>query len=272
MHPILVHFGFFDLRSYAVLTAIGVVVSFMFLKTRQRRMGLRGETDYWALVYTLVASGFVGARLVGMIFAGESASTTFWRRLFAVEGNFSVFGLIAGVSAGTYLFSRVHKLPSARSLDYVAFCVPVWLAWGRLGCFLNGCCYGRPSHGRFVCSVTFDDPQAAMPRELLGVPLYPAQLYEAGGCIVLVGFLFVLLERTEKGRNRSGLVCVASFAGYGALRFIVEWFRGDSVPLPGTPLTAAHVFSLALIVGAALLLAGFSRNRRAGEPPSTMTK
>jgi phosphatidylglycerol:prolipoprotein diacylglycerol transferase len=270
MHPILVHVGSLYLRSYTVFAALGVVLSFMFLKTRQKQMGLRGGADYWTLVNTLVASGFVGARLVGMILGEGSASTTIWRRLSSIDGNFSVFGLIAGVSAGAYLYSRLHKLPYVRLLDYIAFIFPVWLAWGRLGCFLNGCCYGRPSGGRLGWSVSFRSLESAVPRELLGVPLHPTQLYEAGGSIVLVGFLYLLLQGTEKARYGSGSVCAGCFAGYGALRFVVEWFRGDSALLPGTPLTVGQVLSLALISVAGAFFALVHRERRMKGSTSTV--
>lgn len=270
MHPILIHVGSLYLRGYAVFAALGVVLSFMILKARQKQMGLRGEADYWALVNALVVSGFVGARLVGIVLGEGTASTTLWRRLSSIDGNFSVFGLIAGVSAGAYLYSRIHKLSFVRLLDYIAFILPVWLAWGRLGCFLNGCCYGRPSGGRLSWSVSFRSLESALPRELLGVPLHPTQLYEAGGSIALVGFLYLVLRGTEKGRYGQGSVCVACFAGYGGLRFVVEWFRGDSALLPGTPLTVGQVFSLALIVAAGAFFVVVCRDRRMKESTSTV--
>lgn len=262
MHPVLVHLGSYSLRSYAVLTALGGGLSFMFLKTREKEMGLVGVADFWVLVNTLMVSGFVGARLLSIVLDGRSVWTSLRSGFFSVNGGFSVFGLLGGVLAGTYFYSRVHKLEFERLLDYVAFLFPLWLVFGRFGCFLNGCCYGCPSRPDLAWAVSFSSQDSATPRDLLGVPLHPTQLYEAAGGAALAGCLYVLLRLVEKGRYARGLIFPWCLAGYGALRFVLEWLRGDSVRLWATHFTIGQALSFALI-----LLAGafFLARRRRSE-------
>jgi phosphatidylglycerol:prolipoprotein diacylglycerol transferase len=99
---------------------------------------------------------------------------------------------------------------------------------------MNGCCFGRVSLHHLPWATIFTDPDAAIPREFLGVPLHPAQLYEAAGDVLLAAFLYVIVLRgIERGRFARGLVCVGYLVGYGMLRFVLEWFRGDTKPYWG---------------------------------------
>ena len=67
MYPVLLKIGVFQLRSYNVFIAAGGILSFYLLKTREKKMGLRGNEDFWLLVNTIIASGFIGARLMYML-------------------------------------------------------------------------------------------------------------------------------------------------------------------------------------------------------------
>jgi phosphatidylglycerol:prolipoprotein diacylglycerol transferase len=118
----------------------------------------------------------------------------------------------------------------------------VWHIFGRLGCFLAGCCHGRPT--TWPWGIAFTDPRSQVFAGWLGVPLHPTQLIEAAGDAVIAFFLYKLFRR-EGG---SGRVAAAFFGLYGLLRFSVEFLRGDTVPLP-IGLTAGQVLSLGLMVG-----------------------
>ena len=247
MHPVLIIIGFFQLRSYSFFIALGGVLSFCFLKMRQKEMGLRGNEDYWLLVNTIVVSGFIGARLVYLLLEVPFSSPHFLRILLTVNNGFSIFGFLAAVLAGVYCYSRILKLDFVRLLDYVCVIIPFWQAIGRVGCFMTGCCFGLPPLHHLPWAVTFTDPGAAVPREFLGVPLHPAQLYEALGDAILAAFLYVVVLRgIEKGRLSRGLVCAVYLAGYGTLRFILEWFRGDTRSLFGV-ITVGQALALGLL-------------------------
>jgi phosphatidylglycerol:prolipoprotein diacylglycerol transferase len=93
-------------------------------------------------------------------------------------------------------------------------------AFGRLGCFFAGCCYGAPCSGP-VC-ITFNDPHSLAP---LGVPLFPTQLMESGGDLIIFGALIFL----RRYKTFDGQLFWLYPLFYSVLRFTVEFFRGDAV-------------------------------------------
>ena len=265
MYPILMRIGSFRLRSYDTFVALGGFFAFLFLKSREDEIGFREEADFWVLVSTIIGSGFIGARLIYMLVSTPAGWEGFWRDALSINNNFTVFGFVGGVSIGTICYSRIHGMQSPRLLDYVCLSIAIWQVFGRLGCFLNGCCFGRPVRADVPWAVTFSDPHSAIPAELLGVRLHAAQLYEAGAVSVLAAILWFTLREIENGRFRRGLVCVGYLSGYGAIRFVNEWFRGDARFVLGTAVTVGQAFSLSLVLSAvALLLIVRSDSRRPG--------
>jgi phosphatidylglycerol:prolipoprotein diacylglycerol transferase len=116
-------------------------------------------------------------------------------------------------------FFRKHKLPGYRMLDVMAITACFVHLFGRIGCFLAGCCYGKPTDS--VLGVTFTDP--ACYAEPLNTPLYPTQLLEAGYI-----FLVMLLLFYRKNKRRFyGQLFLSYLMLYAAGRFILEFFRGD---------------------------------------------
>ena len=117
---------------------------------------------------------------------------------------------------------------------------------------MGGCCFGTPPVHPLAWAVTFTNPDSAVPGELLGVPLHPAQLYEITGNILLAALLYaVILRRIDRRRLPAGLACTGYLAGYGLLRFILEWFRADAQPLRGG-ISAGQWLALGLLPLSAL--------------------
>lgn len=248
MHPILVELGAFRLYSYGVLIAVGGALSCRFWLSRRERMGLKKEDDFWLMVNALLVGGFAGGRLLYLLEYTTLFSADFWDTLVSFSKGFSVMGAFVGVSAALWWFSRRVKAPFLTLLDYVCAAAPVWHAFGRLGCFMAGCCFGRPTD--LPWGVTFTDPRSMVDAGLLGHPIHPTQLYEVVGDLVIAAALcWLVLPAVEKRRQPSGTVAVSYFIGYSVLRFIVEFFRGDTVAVGR--LTAAQGFSLLFIAAAA---------------------
>lgn len=262
MCPTLLHLGAFELRSYAFFIALGGILSFLFLKTRERAMGLERADEFWMLVNTVLFSGFIGARAASLLFQLPLGAHEFRSALFAVNRGFSVFGFIAGILGGVYLFCRVFRRDFTRIFDYICCIIPLWQVFGRLGCFFRGCCYGIPARAGTPWALSFNNPDSAVPAALLGVPLHPAQLYEAAGDALLAVILYFILLRVEKGRLPGGSVCAGYCAGYGLIRFVCELFRAGNHPFNGLPVTSGQILSLILMLaGGALFLA--ARRRKA---------
>ena len=116
-------------------------------------------------------------------------------------------------------YVRKHRLPVWTTGDLAAPGIALGYAVGRMGCFFAGCCYGSPCSGD-LC-ITFSDTHSLAP---LGVALYPTQLFEAGGELVN----FVILFTLYRVRKFDGQIFWLYPVLYSILRFVVEFFRGDT--------------------------------------------
>jgi phosphatidylglycerol:prolipoprotein diacylglycerol transferase len=118
---------------------------------------------------------------------------------------------------------KKRYLPPA---DYFGVSLPLGHVLGRLGCFAQGCCYGRPTE--LPWGVMFTDPACSVKPELRGLPLHPVQLYEAAGELVIsLWIMRWLLPRIRAGRFRYGTAFFGYIGLYAILRFVTESFRGD---------------------------------------------
>jgi phosphatidylglycerol:prolipoprotein diacylglycerol transferase len=250
--------GGLSLYSYGAAVALGGLLSFGIWSAQREKMGLRKDDDLWMLVNAILLGGFVGGRILYLLEYETWFGPGFWSAAFALNRGFSVLGAFFGVTGAVWLFSRRAQVGFFRILDHVALAAPLWHVFGRLGCFAAGCCYGRPSERAW--SVAFTDPRAMVPAELLGRRLHPAQLYEAGGDLAI--FLFLLLwvrPRVGSGRWSYGGTSGAYLTAYGALRFALEPFRGDTVPA-GLGFSAGQWLAAALVAsGLALTYRSYHR-------------
>ena len=257
MMPVFIQSGNFQLTSYVALIAVAGIVTLLYFKRFETRLGLAQREDFWLLINVIGLSGFLGGRLFHF-FSSPPAFLDFRSFVAALISNqtgLSTFGALVGVLVGTYYGCRYLKLNTLSVLDHVCLVIPVGHALARLGCFLTGCCYGSPVEGGHAWSVVFTDPAAAVPPAWLGVPLHAAQLYEAAGDLLLGALLYFLVwPDVGRGRFGPGLVCAAYFAGYGVLRFGVEFFRGNPELVRGTTLSLAQLCALLMIAVAAFFL------------------
>ncbi len=248
MRPVLLACGPVRLYGYGVAIAFGGIISARLLWLRREKMGLRDEESFWALINLVVLAGFFGGKILFLLQSG-------WGGLSLANG-YSAFGGFISVPLCVALFARWKKIAVLKLADYVFLCALFWHAFGRLGCFLAGCCYGRPTE--LPWGVVFRDPRSLIPPELLGVHLHPVQLYEAVGDLLIASVLWRVLRATEEGKYRPGLVAAGHFAAYGVLRFSLEFLRGDTMPLLG-PLSQGQAFGLGLIAASAGMMVWRSR-------------
>lgn len=250
MRPVLFQLGPFKLYGYGAMIVLGGVLPYFLLRSRREKLGLKTDEDFWILINVILGSGFGGGRLLFLFEYTRWFSREFWTTLVSPSSGFSVLGGFVSVPVGIWLFCRWKKLDFLRMLDTICVMAPLGHVFGRFGCLLAGCCYGRPTDEPW--SIVFRDPRAMVPREWLGVPLHPAQLYEAAGNALIAVAMYRLLRRTENARP--GLVVAAYFACYGVERFALEYFRGDTVPL-ALGLTAGQGLGAGLLAAALALTA-----------------
>jgi phosphatidylglycerol:prolipoprotein diacylglycerol transferase len=131
-------------------------------------------------------------------------------------------GFIGALIAAAFFFSRHHELKVWKVSDLCAPAIALGQAIGRVGCFMAGDDYGKPTH--LPWAVTFTDPDAAsIGGAPLGVPLHPVQIYESLMCLAL---FFLLVWRARRKRF-AGEIILGYAILYGIGRFFLEYLRGD---------------------------------------------
>ncbi len=135
----------------------------------------------------------------------------------AIKGGFVFYGGLLGGALGLIIYTRQFKMDFRPLADLYSTVLPLGYAFGRVGCFFAGCCYDIPwEHGYIYTDTVGSTP--------LGIPLLPIQLIEAGFLVLLfTAQLILYIRRPHTGRNT-----MLYFTAYHILRFILEFFRGDS--------------------------------------------
>ncbi|MDO4648364.1 MAG: prolipoprotein diacylglyceryl transferase [Eubacteriales bacterium] len=212
----LLHIGSFTVYGYGLMIAIGIVFCYYTLEFRAYKKKLDQEKVF-GLFVTCAIGGFAFAKIMFWITEWKN----FLRNPMVYLGNpadgFVVFGgIIGGILCGL-VYCKIRKM---EFLDYFDLAMPsIALAqgFGRLGCFLAGCCYGKTTDS--LLAVTFHESEFA-PN---GVPLIPTQIYSS-----LLDFChFFLLVYLAKKVKKSGQVAACYLIFYSLGRFVLEFFRGD---------------------------------------------
>lgn len=188
-----------------------------------RRAGLNPELmtslGLWAIIGALV-----GAKALLLLRTIQDLAATpvdVWS-LLTSAGDF-YGGFIGGLVASAWFFWRHRPLPFWRLADVCAPAIALGQAIGRIGCFMAGDDYGRPTAASWA--VRFTDPDAAtIGGAPLGVPLHPVQLYESVVCLAI----FAVLVSLGRRRHRDGDIIITYTVLYAVARFVLEFFRGDA--------------------------------------------
>jgi phosphatidylglycerol---prolipoprotein diacylglyceryl transferase len=236
MYPVLFRIGDFEITSFGVLVAIGALIGLWIFHRELRRSGLPASALDAALAG--IVGGLAGAKLLWVLeHLGEEPIAD----LLLSRGGMSWFGgLVGGVLAGLGIMHR-KRLPKIAVLAAATPALAFGHLIGRLGCFLVGDDYGRPSD--LPWAVAF--PQGLPPTT---VPVHPTQLYEAIG----LGVLGWLLLRSRRQGVEDAVVLGRYLVAAGALRFVIEFIRVNTRVLWG--LSVAHLVSLAVIAAGIGLL------------------
>ncbi len=239
MHRELFHIGGLTIYSYGVFLALGFVLAGLAARRWYvaRYMDPEIILDF---ILAAVVGGIVGARLFYVIghFSEFSGSPG---KIFALNMEGLVFygGLILGLGL-TIVVAYYKKVRFWDTLDLAGVCVPLALAVGRIGCLMNGCCYGKPTG--LPWGITYPASTG-----IVG-PRHPTQIYE----LILDLALFGLLWWKKDDFKRAGTAFWLFVVGYGAIRFTVEFFREHVQSFAGIGFQAG---SLAMVVvGLAVLL------------------
>lgn len=236
MYPVLFRIGSFEITSFGVLVGIAALVGVWLFGRELARSGLPRDAADAAIAG--VIGGLVGAKLLWTVeFMGEQPVSEL---LFSRRGLSWFGGLIGGVGTGLWMLRR-RRVAIVSALAAATPALAVGHAIGRVGCFLVGDDYGRPSN--LPWAVAF--PEGLPPTD---VPVHPTQIYEA---IALVGIAWLLL-RWRRAEVADGLVLGRYFVLAGATRFAIEFIRVNERILG--PFALAHLISFGLVAAGVVII------------------
>ncbi len=255
MHPDLVSIGFLHVKTYGACMALGFLAAWQVVAWLCRRTGRDAEPLSNLLVLMMV-TGIVGARAAYVVehWSSEFAANP-WQIVRVDQGGLMFYGGLILAMAAFLVWCRVRRERIVPLIDLFAVVVPLGHAFGRIGCFFYGCCYGRLSEA--ACAVAFPRGSPAWHEQVraglvtsdaqCALPVLPTQLFEAAAVFALFCALLVLYRRFWK--RAPGLVIGCYLAGYACIRFGIEVLRGD-------PRATVGPFSISQTISLALLLAG----------------
>ncbi len=271
--------------AYGTMLMIGFLLGVLFTRRRAKCLGLE-KAQIFDLGFFAVIGGILGARLLhvglnlGFYFEWPEdvgffkwVGASFVRVISTWRGGLVFYGGLGGAMLALWIYARRRKIPLVDMLDFSVPGAALGLAMTRIGCFLNGCCFGKPSslpwavrfpeyshvhtQQRIAGLITYGDPP---------LPVHPVQLYETLAALSIFLTLWLLYPK----RKFAGQIAAIFGLLYSAWRFCNEFFRADSGPWRPEfgSLTVFQCMSILLFAGFAVALAvAWRRGRAPYQPP-----
>lgn len=222
MRPDLLSIGSFTVHGYGLCIAIGVIAAYLMSSYRARLAGYN-EDMITSILLCFLGGGFIGSKLLYALTQVIRGELNF-RILFDLNNGYVVYGFMLGGILAMYILCRVKKVDILAYLDLIMPAAALAQGFGRIGCFLAGCCYGLETES--ALGVMFPHNSIAPS----GVKLFPIQLVFSFLDFILFGILIFISARKHIGNRekQKGEVTVFYFLLYSIGRFVLEYFRGDA--------------------------------------------
>jgi len=249
MHPILVQFYGFSIHSYGVMLAVGFIVGISLAAREAVRTGLDPE-KVLNLAFWILVSSIVGSRLFHCIVFYPQYIRDPLRILKLWEGGLVFYGGFLGALLVGVVYCRLQKLNYWELADLLMPSVMLGLVFGRIGCTLAGCCFGKACGPDFALGITFGNPLG------LGVkntPLYPTQTLSAINAFLI----FLILWLYRKKKRFHGEVTAICLILYAVTRSLIETLREDPrgfVQLGSLLLSESQLVSVFMLLFAGYVL------------------
>ncbi|MEN6472360.1 MAG: prolipoprotein diacylglyceryl transferase [Clostridiaceae bacterium] len=246
MYPY-VRIGPVSMPSYGLCLVTGALLAFLLLLYTRRFRGVKRDDIYHTAIYAVIG-GLIGAKLLYLIVELPAILRTPAILLSMILGGAVFYGGLIGGVAGGLIYTRRYKTSVLDTADVLLPSLALAHAFGRVGCFFAGCCYGMACDSPI--SVVY--PPGAYPPP--GIPLLPTQLMETAFLLLLCLFLTLRLKKSKKSGEIAGFYALL----YGVWRFIIEFFRGD-------PRGSLWIFSTSQLISLALIPLGLFLLLREGK-------
>jgi len=265
VHPIAFQLGSLPVHWYGVMIALAFLAGLWTATRRARREHVPGE-NIADVTFWLMIGAILGARLVYVTtyWQTEFASQP-WTEIFMIQhGGLVYYGGFIGATLAGIIYLRWKKLPLWKVADILAPSIALGSVFGRIGCLLNGCCYGRVCHLPWAIRFPSQSEgawlqqfhQGLVRRDEPSLPVHPTEIYDA----LLNLALYLGLAWLFRRKKFDGQVFAVYFIGYAWCRFIVEYFRGDYPPDHiHAGLTSAQLVSIPILIAGLALLAFLPR-------------
>jgi phosphatidylglycerol:prolipoprotein diacylglycerol transferase len=245
VHPIAFQLGPLAIHWYGVMIALAFLAGLWTATRRARRENISSERIADIVIWIMVGA-ILGARIVYV--------TTYWKDEFAGQplseifmiqhGGLVYYGGLIGAALAGFIYILWKKLPLWKIADVLAPSCALGNFFGRIGCLLNGCCYGRACSLPWAIRFPSGHPTG-------GLPVHPTEIYDALDNFIL----YLLLAWLFRRKKFDGEVFATYLIGYAITRTVMEYFRGDYPPdqihfglTPGE-LISIPVFIIGLVLG-----------------------
>lgn len=247
MYNDLFSIGPFTFHTYGLMTAIGIIAAYLLMERRAKQNNFTEEqqSKTLGLILFCLIFGYLGSKILYILTILPRLREDPAVFLQSLSGGWVVFGGLLGGMFGAWLFCHWQKLPVGKYFDLAFPAVALAQAFGRVGCFFAGCCYGVETDSAF--SIVFQHSQYA-PNH---VHLVPTQLISAVLDLVLCLFLLWYEKNKEK---YSGELAALYLILYSAGRFVLEFWRGDLVRGQVGPLSTSQFIGLFTLLAGIILL------------------
>jgi phosphatidylglycerol:prolipoprotein diacylglycerol transferase len=217
MSPIAFTIGAVSVRWYGVMIALGVLMLVLWMLREVRRGAKLSYDTIITAALVGIPSAIIISRLLYVIdrwvYVGDPGP------IWGFEG-LTIWGAVLGATLGVWIYSKLSRFPFGYFMELVALPTVLAQALGRVGCTINGCCYGLPTS--LPWGIVYTDPESYAP---LGVAVHPTQLYEIVFLLIVFGVLFALRKRFQP----DGSLFLIYLSVYSLWRLGIDFIR-DGTP------------------------------------------
>jgi len=235
MHPVLLKIGAFTVFSYGFMVALAFLSGIFLAAWLAKRENIPSERIFDLALYVLLSS-IIGARIFYVIEFRRDYITNPISALFIWQGGLVFYGGLLFAIAAIFIYAKISNIPVFKLLDIITPATAIGYAIGRIGCFLNGCCYGIET-----CV-----PWAVKFPNIAGLR-HPTQIYASAAGLLICGLLLFLF-----GKKRfAGQIFTIGLILYSVYRFLIEFIRVNPKYLMGLSEAqwgSALIFAVALVI------------------------
>jgi phosphatidylglycerol:prolipoprotein diacylglycerol transferase len=241
--PIAFNIGSLEIRWYGIMAALGVASLLVIMLKEAKRRGI--PQDIYGIFFWGVVGGLIGGRLAYVIYYWDYFMTN-PRQIIGFQG-LAQMGMIVGIVVAALIYMGVTRMRFSTLLsigDVFITGALLALAMGRIGCTLNGCCYGQPSPFHVFPLAVMYTPRDTIPPQYWNVPLYPTQIYHVVWNLIVFGAIWGLRRKLKP----AGTLVFFGFSLYAVGDLALRFLRGDRGAILFWGLDNPQVVDFALIV------------------------